>query len=493
MLEVARNRYPGAQPFTDDGLSRRLFRGRERECTALIHQILANRLVVLFARSGLGKTSLLNAGVAENLRGLGFLPLTVRVNNGDSSPLESLYIGIAAECVRQSVEYVPGEKSSLWHFFKTAQLWRGDILLKPVLILDQFEELFTLHAEQPRSTFLDQLSYVFRGIRPADSPSNLAGAISSPTDVTDTAPQIKVVVSLREDFLAYLEELSDRIPEILDQRFRLLPMDRKAASKAIEEPAMIEDPILNTRPFELDSHAKDTILDFLERRATTLTKRTASQVEPFQLQLICQHLEEIAERKQRDVANGTVKISLDDIGGESSLRRILGDFYARQISAIPSFFQRRGVRRLCSEFLISPQGRRLRMEESEVKRLTGVKPDTLLKLVDRRLLRVDQIAEGSYYELSHDSLISPVLDSRRIWFLLRAVALLVFTFMTFLIAVGIALGVGGIVSLGPKDVEGVLTVSVITLILLSILARVGITVIRMFRNFVEMGRRSRIW
>src|SRR5947207_5924517 len=85
----ARPRYPGAQPFADDDLSRKLFRGREREATLLTNQILANRLVVLFARSGVGKTSVLNAGVAENLRAEGLLPLTVRVNNIALGSLES--------------------------------------------------------------------------------------------------------------------------------------------------------------------------------------------------------------------------------------------------------------------------------------------------------------------------------------------------------------------------------------------------------------------
>ena len=59
MVATLRTRYPGVQPFTDDELSRRLFHGREEEAKKLTDQILANRFVVLFARSGLGKTSLL--------------------------------------------------------------------------------------------------------------------------------------------------------------------------------------------------------------------------------------------------------------------------------------------------------------------------------------------------------------------------------------------------------------------------------------------------
>jgi hypothetical protein len=53
------------------------------------------------------------------------------------------------------------------------------------------------------------------------------------------------------------------------------------------------------------------------------------------------------------------------------------------------------------------------MEESEIKRHTLVDPATLRTLVDHRLLRADQTVDGTYYELSHDSLIQPVLGSRR--------------------------------------------------------------------------------
>jgi len=411
MSKEVRKRYPGAQPFNDDGLSRSLFYGREKESTALTNQILANRLVVLCARSGLGKTSLLNAGVSENLRSEGFLPLPVRVNDTKSGPLESVYSGIKAACERQGIEYKEGDKSSLWYFFKTAEFWQSDLLISPVLILDQFEEMFALQSEQQRIKFLDQFSYLVRGVRPKELPA----------EVSDSPPPIKIVISLREDFLANLEELSDRIPEVLDQRFRLLALERPAASQAIEKPASIEDPNLATKPFELDSRARDTILNFLESRVVSPARRSSNLVEPFQLQLICQHVEGIARKKQVNKAEGRVRVTLEDVGGESNLRRILKVFYTRQVSTVRSLRQRKAVKRLCSEFLISPEGRRLRMEESEIQRLVKVRSNTLQKLVDCRLLRVEQSADGNYFELSHDSLIRPVIDSKRLEFALRAV------------------------------------------------------------------------
>jgi hypothetical protein len=166
MSTKSSRRYPGTQPFQDSELSRKLFFGREQESIILSNQIIAHRLVVVFARSGLGKTSLLNAGVAEKLRSHGHVPLNVRVNDIEHGPFESVYRGIALASARQGVEHLMGNPISLWHYFKTVEFWRNDLLLTPVLILDQFEELFTLQNEQQRNLFIDQLSSLVRGVRP---------------------------------------------------------------------------------------------------------------------------------------------------------------------------------------------------------------------------------------------------------------------------------------------------------------------------------------
>ena len=81
-------------------------------------------------------------------------------------PLVSVLEGIQSAAERQSVEYIPGRSDSLWTFFKTVEFWRGDLLLTPVLILDQFEELFTLHGRDATMAFLADLGYLVRGVRP---------------------------------------------------------------------------------------------------------------------------------------------------------------------------------------------------------------------------------------------------------------------------------------------------------------------------------------
>ena len=74
----------------------------------LADKIVANRMVVVYARSGLGKTSLLQAGVASRLREEGFLPLFARVNDVRGGPFHSVLQSVPSEAARQGIEYEPG-------------------------------------------------------------------------------------------------------------------------------------------------------------------------------------------------------------------------------------------------------------------------------------------------------------------------------------------------------------------------------------------------
>jgi hypothetical protein len=400
-----RTRYPGAQPFSDDEFSRKMFFGRDQASTTLTDQILANRMVVVYAKSGLGKTSLLSAGVAPRLREDRYLPLFVRVNDVERSPFASVLDGIRLEAERQGVEYVPGATGSLWSFFKTVEFWRGDLLLTPVLILDQFEELFTLQPEQARQSFLNELGYLVRGVRPSSAPDTDRALGEEP-------PPLRIVLSLREDFLGFLEEASDHIPQILDHRFRLAPLSLPAAADAITGPASIDDPGFATKPFRFDGDAITEILDYLSRRRTKSNVQTTRYVEPFQLQLVCRRIEEIVAERQR-TSSAETAIGMKDIGGEAGIRETLRNFYTNSVDALPTKRVRRASRHLCEQFLISPEGRRLSLEEMEIRKQLNLSPEILRLLVTRRLLRSENRSDSSYYELSHDALIEPILTTRR--------------------------------------------------------------------------------
>ena len=439
MASVLKARYPGPQPFSDDDLSRKIFFGRDGEREKLTNQIMGNRLVVVFSRSGLGKTSLLNAGLADRLRDEGFLPLPVRINDTTKGPLQSIYTGIEEASKRQRIEHLPGSQVTLWHYFKTVQFWREDLLLTPVLILDQFEELFSLQSEDRRRSFVDELSFLVRGVRPSRTDNmpfeESRGSEDPKTSWSDSVPVVRVVVSIREDFVGHLEDLAESIPQILDNRFRLISFSRQAAAEAIEKPGSVADPAFSTRPFTYNQGAIGQILDFLSRRAALDRVHTGEEVEPFQLQLVCQYVEEFVKKKQ-DLQDAQIEVTAHDIGGSAALSKLFKNFYHLQLQAVPNRRERKAVRTLCERNLISPAGRRLSVDESEIERLLQIKPSTLQTLVERRLLRADSRANSTYYELSHDSLIAPILASRRLQFRLSGALLRVSAWALLFLGIG---------------------------------------------------------
>lgn len=402
-------RYPGAPPFGDDELSRKLFCGRSREARDLADVLLAQRLVVVYARSGMGKSSLINAGLKELLWNDNVLPIPVRLNDSGRGPLATLYEGVEGAVKDRGVEHVRGSTVTLWHYFKTSEFWRDDTLLTPLLILDQFEELFTLQSVDERQVFITQLTSLIRGVRPAGDGGDAAGSLGY------APPSIKVLISLREDYLGHLEELSSGIPEILDNRFRLGPLLEREARQAIVEPARLEDPRLHSRPFDYTPEALDGIWTFLSRRLPGQVVMNQPYVEPFQLQLVCQRAEEIAMEAQRRRTAGTapVTVTWDQLGREAGLRETLASFYERQIASLPPQRSRRAVRRLCEYGLISVTGRRLSLEEGEIQRAYRLPREALAELVERRLLRADTRVASVYYELSHDTLVGPILETRK--------------------------------------------------------------------------------
>jgi hypothetical protein len=419
-MTVGASRYPGVQPFTDNSLARSTFFGRQHESNLLKAQVIASRLTVVYARSGIGKTSLLNAGLNQPLRDDGFLPLMVRLNDPHKSVVDCILDPMADLANRQSAEIVEGSRRSLWHYFKTVEFWNEDILLKPVLILDQFEELFTLRDLSDRANLLQELGHLIRGDAPCGDGEKLSDSLlllDRHQELTMTAPTIHVILSLREDFLGLLDEASDYMPSILSNRFRLRPLSMAAAYEALSAPSQLSNVAFASREFTIDDLLQKEILSFITDEAPKMAFRV-EQIEPFQLQLICQQIEEhVIRRQQQDPSCNFV--SMQDIGGRETLKKGMRNFYARVVShccdnvgAYVGIFRRslikKRVRNLCSMQLISTEGRRLSIDEDSLLSRFRIPRQVLTSLVQARLLRSDQRGGTIYYELSHDTLAEEV-------------------------------------------------------------------------------------
>src|SRR4029079_1932862 len=124
--------YRGLAAFDDSELDALYFFGRERDAEIVVANLIASRFTVLYGPSGVGKSSLLLAAVARELRHLPEQPLVSVFYSLVKDPAAAL-----AETVAPGAGIEPGE---LFEPVERAQAHR-DVYL----ILDQAEEYLTYH------------------------------------------------------------------------------------------------------------------------------------------------------------------------------------------------------------------------------------------------------------------------------------------------------------------------------------------------------------
>ncbi|MSU48529.1 MAG: ATP-binding protein [Opitutus sp.] len=218
------NPWPGLESYTES--SRRLFFGREKETEELVRLIRRNTLTVLFGQSGLGKSSLLQAGAFPNLRDADFLPLYLRLDHApDSPPLADQVKSALTAAFASAGADAPAFRSSetLWEYFhrKDIDIWSAkNRLLTPVLAFDQFEEIFTLgratDAQRERGrAFLIELADLVENRAPAELRAKFDSGELDITRFNFEKPSCQIVLSLREDFLPDLESLKNEMRSIM--------------------------------------------------------------------------------------------------------------------------------------------------------------------------------------------------------------------------------------------------------------------------------------
>ncbi len=200
------NPYPGLAAFTEANTE--FFFGRERETASLWRTITSRRLLALIGPSGVGKSSLLRAGVASRpppgWRAVVFTP--------GESPVLSLAQALAPDHAGD-----PAAVSKLVGFtdpdivLAVVSRWRGRFD-GAVLVVDQFEELFTLNPPEVQTSFIELLRRL--------------------VDAAD----VHIVLAMRDDFLCQCQQFP-RIAPIFKELTPLGPPTPEALRRAITEPA----------------------------------------------------------------------------------------------------------------------------------------------------------------------------------------------------------------------------------------------------------------
>jgi hypothetical protein len=264
-----------------------------------------------------------------------------------------------------------------------------------VLILDQFEEIFTRYVDRNlegktaesalpdwhlRVELFDELQRVYNSLRAQDEPEGSSAALPAQLP-------LRIVLSMRDEFIAQLDPIRQFVWNLDDASFHLDFIARNQASAVIQEPARFFG-------YSYSPDCSSRIIEDLTREGRVL--------EPAHIQIVCTKLWTV--RKQ------VITLELyEDLGGT---RGILNSYFDEFLGRFNSAENLTIVELL--EPLITSSGTRNIVEESTLIyqqfRPAGERRRFLSELVSRNIIRIEPRLGGRFVEITHEFLIRPIQE-----------------------------------------------------------------------------------
>ena len=406
--------FKGLTPFEDSDRDAVLFFGREREREVIAANLLASRLTVLYGASGVGKSSVLRAGVAHHLRAMakrnletrGHPEFVVVVFDGwTQDPMAALLDAVQKELVEVfGPELAPSERAATPT--DTLHDWTGRLDCDLLLVLDQTEEYFLYHEQE-------------------EGAGTLAGEL--PELVTRPGLRVSVLLAIRDDALARLDRFKGHIPNLFANYLRLDHLDKRAGRAAILGPIEQYNALAQQEPraaiepqlVEALLHETTTGRLSLGQRGRGVVRQNGvrTRVEAPYLQLVLHRLWE------EELAVGSSLMRLETLERLGGANEVVRTHLERALSEFPT--EDKDVAADVFSHLVTPSGTKIAHGLHDLARYAHVEESRLepivTRLVHERILRpVAKRANGSVkeggdtapYEIFHDVLGEAVLDWR---------------------------------------------------------------------------------
>jgi CHASE2 domain-containing sensor protein len=398
--------YVGLEYFVEDDAG--LFFGRDGERKRIIGNLQATRLTLLYAESGVGKTSLLRAGVSARIRQLAarslaengsarYVPVVFSAWQGDPTVGLIDALEAAVEPLVDDREELLLRRDALEHAIEDVA---EAVDATPLIILDQFEEHF-LYTPGDGGGFDDDLS---RCIGRRDLRANF-------------------LLSVREDAYSLIgSRFKGRILDVYGNYLHLDFLDERAARAAVIEPirAFNEHLAPDAPRFEIEAALVDAVVDQVRRGRVhvghdglpEVGATAPDRVETAYLQLVMKRLwEEEMAGGSRSLRLGTLKrLGGADTIVHAHLDDVLDDLPADQRDAAAAAFR----------YLVTPTGRKIALSTDELRGFSDAPKEPLERalahLESERILRPVPSLEPdgvARHEIYHDVLAPAIQQWRR--------------------------------------------------------------------------------
>jgi hypothetical protein len=338
------------------------------------------------------------------------VPVSIRITYSDEAPPPTAQINAAVAAalsplVRAGTP-LPGLSDSLWEYFHRRDVTLADASghpLTPVLIFDQFEELFTLSPTSETSrarnrALLTALAELVENRPPESFQRRLEADPELVDEFEFDGRHYGVLLSLREDYLANLQSFRREIPSVGQYGMRLTGMNGRQAFAAVIEPGRdLVTPAVARHIVQHVASAQSS-----DGSQTDPVGLASLEVEPSLLSLVCREL------NNRRLAGHMPQISAELVA--ESRDAILRKFYDDALAGQPE-----GVRQFVEDELLNESGFRESVSLEKAGKTIAARggaPNALDQLVRRRLLHVEERLGAQRVEITHDVLTKVIRQSR---------------------------------------------------------------------------------
>lgn len=383
------NPWSGLSPYKDGDW--RKFCGRDDASFDVARLIDNNIFVTLYGKSGIGKSSLLNAGVFPRLRASGYLPVSIRlgVESGEESlqscilhKIDAALSGKGTVTTREVVPMPETEDAEiwLWSFFARNRFAdnSGNVIF-PVLVFDQFEEVFRSRPTDAAS-LLRQIYFMM------DESHRLTNTEDYIYDFN-----YRFVVSIREDELYRMEDCIDGnyLSEMKKCRYRLRGLSEDSAKEVVMIPG---ESCLGSD--------KESVTESLIQIARN---KEDGCISTNILSLVCSRAyNEMNKRGEKEISK--------DLVSEMISEDVFEKYYLEATAGFP-----KKARQFIEDHLVDSEGRRNSVSESDFMKAIP-NGEALIADGPRKILQRVSAASGSgrtRIELVHDSFCLPIAKLKK--------------------------------------------------------------------------------
>ncbi|HEX7148306.1 MAG TPA: ATP-binding protein [Actinomycetota bacterium] len=408
--------YQGLQPYAEGDAP--FFFGRDAERAILAANLMAAKLTLVYGASGVGKSSVLRAGVVHQLReqearadhtaGAPRL-VVVYVNEWSGDPVARLLDRVGQEVARVLGEPGPPEPEPSGGLAGTLAAWTARRHLELLLILDQFEEYFLYHRDE-------------------DGPGSFAAEFPPAVDRADLP--VSFLVAIREDALARLDRFKGRIPNLFENYVRIRHLSVSQAEAAILEPLRRHNQLLpDQEPWTAEPELVRRVLEGVRVGRVVLAVvgrggaagATGDLADP---PIEAPYLQMVLTRLwAREAEEGSRRLRVSTLEALGGPERIVRTHLDEALDGLPP--EQQEVAAAVFHYLVTPSGSKIGHSAVDLANYTRFSEERVravlaaLAAADARIVRAlpgpPGLDEEPRYEIFHDVLAPAILGWRAQW------------------------------------------------------------------------------